>query len=100
MFASIPNWAAALCKTLHRLVTSSLPSSCIVDRILGAVWCRPGILGVLGIHDIRIWRMYVRLSSHTAGGAKRIRAAVRVVIGGVLAFVITYLVGLLTGEQG
>ncbi|CAK0778924.1 hypothetical protein CVIRNUC_004667 [Coccomyxa viridis] len=34
------------------------------------------------------------------GGAKKLRAATRVVIGGVIAFVITYLVGLLTGEQG
>ena len=35
-----------------------------------------------------------------AGGAKKLRAATRVVIGGVIAFIITYLVGLLTGEQG
>ena len=42
------------------------------------------------------------LTSHcaAAGGAKKLRAATRVVIGGVIAFIITYLVGLLTGEQG
>jgi hypothetical protein len=44
--------------------------------------------------------MIVGLPVHAAGGAKRMRAATRVVIGGVVAFVITYSVGLATGEQG